>query len=92
MATLAVQVHPKSHENKILGWKSSADTKAELSVKLTAAPESGKANQALVKLLAKELHIPKSSITIKSGQTSRHKILDIALDEDTLAQKLGCKS
>lgn len=82
-------MQPKSSENAILGWKSSADNKVELSVKLTVAPEGGKANDALIKLLARELKIPKSSITIKRGQSSRHKLLNIEMDEAKLSEALG---
>lgn len=88
MATLAVHVHPKSAENAILGWRSSADNKAELSVKLTAAPTDGKANEALMKLLSKELGVPKSAIVIKSGQASRHKILVINVEQAVLDEAL----
>lgn len=45
---------------------------------VTAAPENGKANAALIALLAKTLRLPKSSITVIRGQTDRTKILHIA--------------
>lgn len=89
MATLAVYVRPKGSENAILGFESSAQGKAELSVKLKAAPVDGKANEALIRLLSKELGIPKSSITLKTGQTSRHKILQLNIEDALLAQKLA---
>ena len=57
-------------------------------VKVTAAPADGKANEALIKLLAKELGIPKSTINIKSGQTSRHKVLFIEGEQALLDEKL----
>ncbi len=50
-----------------------------LKVRLAAAPEKGKANQALVELLAEKFNIPKNSITIVSGQTAKvKKIMVIA--------------
>lgn len=42
-------------------------------VKIAAPPENNKANEALVKLLAKTLKVGKSTITIESGEKSRHK-------------------
>ncbi|MHC4532820.1 MAG: DUF167 domain-containing protein [Planctomycetota bacterium] len=59
-------------------------------VKVSAAPEKGKANKCLLKFLAKQLDIKRSSISIISGQTSPIKhvqVLDISAD--TLMEKLG---
>ena len=44
-------------------------------VDVTAAPEDGKANKQVIKLLAKELRMPKSALTIKHGFTNRDKII-----------------
>lgn len=88
MATLAVYVNPKSAENKILGWRAAAEDKRELVVKLTAAPTDGKANEALIKLFSKELGIPKSSISIKSGHASRHKLLSFDVDQAIISDGL----
>lgn len=46
-----------------------------LKVNVTAPPDGGKANQAIITLLAKSWRIPKSSIQILSGVTDRHKVL-----------------
>lgn len=88
MATLAVQVSPRSAENAVVGWSSSLNDKPELLVKLTASPTDGKANEALIKLLAKELGIPKSRISIKNGHTSRHKLLAIDGEQADFIEKL----
>lgn len=78
---------PRSAENVIVGWSGTTEDKPELLVKLTAAPADGKANDALVKLLAKEFCIAKSNISIKSGHTSRHKLLQI---QEESPQLLKC--
>jgi len=44
---------------------------------VTAAPEDGKANEAVIKLLAKNLGVAKSSLTIMRGHTSRDKVIKI---------------
>jgi len=44
-----------------------------LKISVTAPPDKGKANKAIIKLLSKELKIPQSSISIISGETSRRK-------------------
>jgi len=46
-----------------------------LRVAVTAAPEKGKANKALVKLLARRLEMRKSDISIERGETAREKVL-----------------
>lgn len=84
MATLAVHVSPKSAKNAIVGWNTTEEGKAELLVKLTAVPADGKANEALIKLLAKTLRVPKSSISIASGQGSRHKLLKLDMEQAVL--------
>ncbi|MEQ8408903.1 MAG: DUF167 family protein [Gammaproteobacteria bacterium] len=61
---------PKSSEDRIVGWLADA-----LKIKLKAAPTDGKANAALLKLLAKELNLKPAEIAIASGHTSRRKTL-----------------
>mgnify|MGYP000427444852 CR=1 FL=1 len=54
-----------------------ADGGAALKVAVTAAPEGGKANAAVIKLLAKALGVPKSRLTLIQGATSRDKVFRI---------------
>lgn len=72
---IAVHVAPKSSKNNIEGIKKDASGKEWLRIKLTTAPEDGKANQALLRLLAKSWNCPLSSLTIIQGKTSRYKII-----------------
>ncbi|MNL78962.1 hypothetical protein D3C87_2054670 [compost metagenome] len=51
-------------------------------------PENGKANKALIALIAKALRVPKSAISLISGETSRKKILRIDTDPEDLILKL----
>jgi len=61
-----------------------------LSVRVTVAPESGKANSAVCVTVAKSLGVPKTSVTVVRGATSRHKLLDIAsADEAMLIEAFG---
>jgi uncharacterized protein (TIGR00251 family) len=50
----------------------------EIGIAVTAAPVEGKANEAMLRFLAKTLDIPKSSVTIRTGASSRRKLLEIA--------------
>ena len=83
---LAVRLTPKASRTRIEG--PAAEGGAVLKVAVTPAPESGKANTALIKLLAREWRLPKSSIAIERGATSRHKTLAIAGDGAELAKRL----
>jgi uncharacterized protein (TIGR00251 family) len=65
---LPVRAHPGSRRNAILGEREGA-----LRVAVTAAPEKGKANQAIIALLSKTLGVSKSAIELASGDTSQHK-------------------
>ena len=85
----AVRVTPKASRTKVTGLARDADGAACLAVAVTATPEDGKANVALIKLLAKEWRLAKSAITIASGTTSRRKTLHIAGDSRRLLLDLG---
>ena len=81
---IAVRVTPRSSKPGIGGWCTGADGREELEVKVSAAPTDGEANAALIKLLAKELDVPKGSIEIVSGETSRHKRVALPIAEAEL--------
>jgi uncharacterized protein (TIGR00251 family) len=70
--TLAVKVVPGAPYNRIMGLQGT-----ELVIKITTAPEKGKANKALIAFLAAQLGIPKSSIVILRGKMSHHKLLQL---------------
>ena len=71
-AEIAVRVTPKASRNRIV------EENGALRVYVTVAPEGGKANAAVIKLLAKALGVPKSSLVLIRGQSSRDKLLRIA--------------
>ncbi len=71
-ATFAVKVQPRARKNTITGELDGA-----LKLALTAPPAEGKANQACIEFLAKLLKVPRSSITIASGETSRRKVIRV---------------
>ena len=71
-ATFAVKVHPRAKKNAITGEV--GDT---LKLALTAPPVDGKANEACIEFFAKLLNLPRSSVTIASGQTSRNKVIRV---------------
>jgi uncharacterized protein len=81
---IAVRVTPRSSRPGIGGWREGADGREELDIRVAAAPTDGEANAAVIKLLAKELGVPKSLIEIVAGETSRHKRIGVPFDEAQL--------
>lgn len=73
--TIHVRLTPKASRNAITGWAEGANGQRFLKASVTAVPEKGKANDALIALLAKTWGIPKSSIVIERGATDRVKTL-----------------
>ena len=57
-------------------------------IAVAAIPEGGKANRAVIELMSRELGIPKTSISVQSGATSRIKLLQIAGENPGLFDRL----
>jgi uncharacterized protein YggU (UPF0235/DUF167 family) len=70
---LAVRVTPKASRNEVTGLYTAVDGSVSLSVKVTAAPDKGKANKAVTNLLAKKLGVAKTMLTLVKGATDRNK-------------------
>lgn len=83
---LSVRVQPKASRDAILGEHDGA-----LKVTVTAAPEKGKANKAVIELLAKALGVPKSAVTLESGAASRDKTFAIKNASPEAIEALVCK-
>jgi uncharacterized protein (TIGR00251 family) len=81
---LAVRLTPGAKADSIEGAETDAAGKAWLRIRITAPPVDGKANAALIKLLAKRWRLSKSAIAITSGATARTKILSLQGDPDQL--------
>ena len=56
---------------------------------MTAVPEGGKANAAVIKLLARAWGVPKSAVSVVAGTTDRRKVLHVAGPSGDLMQRLG---
>ena len=85
---LFVRVTPNAGRDAIDGVEHRDDGLAVLRLRVSAVPDKGRANQAVIGLLAKLLRISKSSISLKSGDTSRLKTLLLAGDGHALAEAL----
>lgn len=69
---IQVKVKPNSKQQKIEELED-----GNLIIRLKSLPIDGKANQELIKLLAKKYQVSKSQITIKSGLSSKNKLIEI---------------
>jgi len=88
-AIISVRVTPRSARPGIGGWREQADGREALEIRVAAAPADGAANEEVVKLLSKALSVPKSSVEIVNGQTSRQKRVSIPLSEDAARMRLA---
>jgi len=79
--SLRVKAHPGARRQGISGVHDGA-----LKIEVTAAPEKGKANKAIIKVLAAALDVPRSSIQIVSGETSGNKKILISNADQTVIQ------
>ena len=84
---IKVRVHPKASRNQVEGFNDDV-----LVVKVAAVPEKGKANQALIELLAETLGIAKRKVKILRGQSSRDKQVTIdGYSLDQVRRRLGSR-
>ena len=83
-----VRLTPKGGRDAVEGWETASDGSEHLKCRVRAVPEDGKANAALIALLAKALAVPKSHLRIASGATSRLKRVEIAGAAADLAARL----
>ena len=84
---LEIKVIPGASRSEVSGWLGQC-----LKVKVAAAPEKGKANQAVIKLLSEILKIQESAMAIVSGLTSQRKVVEISgLSQQQLESVLPSK-
>ena len=87
--TVRVRVAPKAARDRIVGLAAEPDGKPVLKVGVTAPPERGKANDAVIKLLAKSWRMPKTAISVRRGASDRRKLLHVAGAAAALEKQLN---
>ena len=87
--TVAVRLTPKGGRDGLDGLEILSDGRAVLKARVRAVPEDGKANAALIKLIAKACGVPASRVALTSGATSRLKTLRIEADPVATAAALA---
>jgi uncharacterized protein (TIGR00251 family) len=70
--TFSVRVHPRAKKDAISGRVGDA-----LKLSLTSPPVEGRANQACIEFFAKLFKVPRASVTIAAGETSRNKVVRV---------------
>lgn len=89
---LTVRVTPKGGRDAVDGWASDEAGRPFLKLRVSTAPSDGQANAAVIALVAKALGVPKSSVRIASGETSRVKRLDLdGVDASDIARAFGAE-
>jgi uncharacterized protein (TIGR00251 family) len=82
---LTLHIQPGAKKSGVAGRHGDA-----LKIRVAAPPADGKANAALLDFLARWLQIPKSALCLKSGQTSRRKVVRVqGVEADALAELLA---
>jgi uncharacterized protein len=81
---LAIRLTPKASANRILGVVNNGRGGTVLKAAVTAAPVDGKANAALLKLLARHFQLRPGDLTVAKGANDRSKLIAIAGDPVTL--------
>ncbi len=84
-----IRLTPRAARNALDGLVTGADGELLLGARVTAAPEQGRANTALVKLLSSSWHLPRSRLSIARGASSRRKTIAIAGADADLVQSLN---
>ena len=80
-----VKVQPRAKKNAIVGELGGA-----LKISLTTPPVEGRANEACIEFLANFLEVPRSSVSIASGETNRRKVIRVAgLSAEELRKRVG---
>jgi uncharacterized protein (TIGR00251 family) len=72
-ARIDVRVTPRGGRDTIVGWRDGV-----LAVRIAAAPVEGAANTSLLKMIARRLSVPPSSVTLIAGGRSRMKVVEVA--------------
>ncbi len=84
MAKISIRVIPNASKTEVAGKEG-----ATWKIRLAAPPVDGKANEALVEFLSDVLDVPKSSIDIIKGQSSKQKIVEIPTSSADIETLLG---
>jgi uncharacterized protein len=75
---VAIRLSPRAKADRLLAVAATAEGGRAIKVSVTAPPQGGRANEALLRLLAYTWHLPRRNLSIVAGATSRNKIVNVA--------------
>ena len=87
--SLQLRLTPKGGRDAVEGWTQGVNGACYLKARVRTVPEDGKANAALIELLAEILSVPKSAVRIAAGGSARLKRIEIAGNAAVLAARLA---
>ena len=82
-STLTLHIQPGAKKTEVVGLHGDA-----LKIRLAAPPVDGKANATLIEFVAERLGVAKSAVQLRSGHTSRRKVLEVAVDSAVIRQRM----
>ncbi len=86
---IAVRVSPRANADRVLGVAAIAGGGRAVKVSVTAAAEAGRANEALLRLIARTWRLRRSDLSIVAGAASRNKTVHVAGDPRQLIDRLA---
>ena len=86
---LAIRLTPRAKADRVLGVTATAEGKRVVKASVTAPPEDGCANEALLQLLARVLRLSRRDLAIVAGAAGRRKTVSVAGDPQDLSDRLG---
>jgi uncharacterized protein (TIGR00251 family) len=86
---LSLRLTPRSSRDAVEGIESLSDGRSVLKARVRAVPEDGKANEALLRLLAKTLDVPVRALSLSSGATGRTKVIRIEGSPEAVLARLA---
>ena len=84
----AARVTPRGGRDAIEGWHDDAAGRPHLKLRVRVAAEDGQANEAVIRLVAQELAVPRKQIAIVSGASARLKMIEVRGPESELERRL----
>ena len=81
-----MRLQPKASAERVVGLVPEADGTMALKIAVTPPPADGKANAALVRLLARLFHLPPRDLSVVLGAADRRKVVEIAGEPGALAR------
>jgi uncharacterized protein (TIGR00251 family) len=85
---VAIRLSPRAKADRLVGIAAAAEGRRILKAAVTAPPESGRANEALLQLLARAWQLPRLRFSIVQGASNRDKTVRVAGDPERLLAKI----